>query len=190
MKLRIYKGAKYEEICNDCYSKFIANPETVGCRFHLYKPQLWTRGMPRTDTGLSRVIKEAAELGKLHEGVSDAALTPAELVVIRTHLLSSNQKEDLMFYTLILVMIKLFLRSDEALNPNWDDRWQKHKGLTDQSFDPDLTFVTPEGIVKQIGITVFGKKNVKPKLLMLYPDRVHISFCPVKHLLAYLYTIG
>lgn len=185
-----HKGAKYEEKCVDCYSLFQIDPQTPGCRFHLYSPRLWRRGMPSTDAEVTRVNREAAEETKCYVQTSNAALTPADLVILRTHLLSTNQLEDLMFYTIFLLMIKLFLRSDEVLNPKWCDSWGKQRGLTDKSFDADLNIVSEEGIVDQLGIYVFGKKDETPKLLTLYADKSHIEFCPIKHLPLYIYCSG
>lgn len=90
----------------------------------------WRKGDPRTHQGS----------GYRAEG--DSPLTPWELVQIRNSRVFTGKAEDLQFYVIVLLAVKLFLRSDEFLNLNESSIvWDVSSVNEDESYDGlDLQF--------------------------------------------------
>jgi len=76
--------------------------------------------------------------------VGSSAITPWELLDIRTNLLSTNSIHDLQSWVMILISIKLFLRSDELVH------------IRIQDFVSDLCFEAKDGSISMLGIKVKG----------------------------------
>ncbi|RHZ41230.1 hypothetical protein DYB31_003555, partial [Aphanomyces astaci] len=77
---------------------------------------------------------------------------------IRTHLLSSNSLDDFQLFTMVLVSIKLFLRSDELVQ------------LKGSDICYELTVVDTLGFVEAMAFVVQGKCDKAPVTLMLWSD--------------------
>jgi hypothetical protein len=107
----------------------------------------------------------------------DMALTPMELQDIRMRLLSTNKLEDLRLLTMILLSIKLFLRSDEIINMKIEDVVE------------DVTIVK-DSFIEALALRVQGKSDSSPVILSLWADDIIPEFCPVRHLLVYLHLSG
>lgn len=63
---------------------------------------------------MENAFKQSSKDGKLYVAEGACPLTPFEVLAIRNRLLSTNQIEDFQLWVLLLVSIKLFLRSGEA----------------------------------------------------------------------------
>ena len=83
----------------------------LGCSIHTGRPQLWRRVQKGSivQNTQKRSTKDAA--GYAEEG--DAALTPWEVMDIRSSLMSTNGLYELQLWTMTLLGIKLFLREYE-----------------------------------------------------------------------------
>ena len=80
---------------------------------------------------------------KDHEIIGATPITPFQLEKIRIRLLSSNDVVDLQLYVIILVSIKLFLRSGEATGDVVDPDTEEtiYTGLTMESIVPELSII-------------------------------------------------
>ncbi len=90
--------------------------------------------------------------------------------------MSSNNIEDFRLFVMVLLSIKLFLRSDEVV------KMKINHVVRDVS-------VVREGIVDCIAFKVKGKTDTKPVTLSLWADNEVHQLCPVR-LLAYLHITG
>jgi hypothetical protein len=78
---------------------------------------------------------------------------------------------------MIIVGVKLFQRGEETM------------GLTFENLDLGLS-VMRNGLVRGIAVTFQGKNDAVPVTLVLWADDTNPEFCPVLHLLVYLYLLG
>ena len=124
-----------------------------------------------------------------YEVDSAMPLTPFQLLTIRSALLASNRIEDLQFWVIILVSVKLFLRAGEATGDVTLESGETiPTGLRFESFEPSLT--TVEGSwVKSISVRIKGRTDTTSKIMTLWADDAFPEFCPVRHLLAYIFLI-
>lgn len=83
-----------------------------------------------------------------------------------------------MIYTMILIGCRLFQRADEVLS------------LQYSSLELGLSVMNIEGIVRGIAVTFQGKTDKVPVTLILWADDSNPEFCPVRHLLVYIYLLG
>src|SRR5210317_1076056 len=89
------------------------------------------------------------------------------------HFLSKNTLENLMFWTLLIVSIKQFLRICEATT------------LRHDSLDMTLPSVSKKN-VKSLVTKVHGKSDSKEVYLCLWSDSECDEFCPVQALLIWI----
>ncbi|RHY40108.1 hypothetical protein DYB30_008734 [Aphanomyces astaci] len=97
---------------------------------------------------------------------------------IRTHLLSSNSLDDFQLFTMVLVSIKLFLRSDELVQ------------LKGSDICYELTVVDTLGFVEAMAFVVQGKCDKAPVTLMLWSDETLPVLCPIRHLFVLIGAFG
>ena len=76
---------------------------------------------------------------------------------------------------MLLITICLFLRGDEVVKIKIED------------FNPEISIVDENGIVISLAVTVFGKSDRNPVTLVMWANDEIPAFCPVKHLLVYLF---
>jgi hypothetical protein len=141
---------------------------------------------------MENVKKQSLRDGERYRADGDSPLTPSEFLTLRTRLLSSHKIEDFQFWVLLLLSVKLFLRSSEATGDNYDHS-QPHlpktpTGLTIKSIDTSLS-VVEDGIIKSLAIVVKGKTDRKECTLMIWRDEARPLLCPIIHLQVYIYLI-
>ena len=107
----------------------------------------------------------------------NAALCPSEVRKLRRVLVGSGNQDHFKLYTMILLGIKLFLRSDELLC------------LTVEQFCTKMAQVDPEG-VRSLAAWIQGKSDNAPILLNIYSDPADYEFDLVHHLLVYIKTFN
>lgn len=77
-----------------------------------------------------------------------------------------------------LIGIRLFLREEELAD------------LQVSLFQKDLCIISEKGVVEGLAVVVHGKSDVVPVTLMLWSDYENPAFCPVLHLLAFIFLSG
>ena len=164
----------FEDQCEGCRAKVKRHH---GCDIHPGHPQVWRKGNPcktaLVKDVMARSRKDAA--GYVAEG--NCALLPTEVMDMRNALLYSNDVEDFRLFVMVLLSIKLFLRSDEVVKMNMKDViW-------------DVSIVR-NGIVDCIAFKIKGKSDKKPVTLSLWADNDVPQLCPIRHLLAYVHVTG
>ena len=116
------------------------------------------------------------ELKSDHISQGNVQLTPEEVRLLRTDLLSAGNfsTENLKIYTMIIVGISAFLRSDELLNLKVED------------VSTELCGITPTKGVQSIVIKVKGKTDKRTQYLTLWANDEFPELCRVKHLLLHI----
>jgi hypothetical protein len=104
-------------------------------------------------------------------------LTPSQVRVLRSLLLSSGDINDMKTYVMIILGIKLFLRANELIKLKLD------------MFGLDYQIVSTDN-VRALSVTIQGKTDPVPVTLMIFSDDECPEFCPVRHLLAYVERAG
>jgi hypothetical protein len=104
-------------------------------------------------------------------------LLPKHVRAIRRELLKTNELANLQLYTILIVSISCFLQFDDF------------NTLTVASLIEGLHVVKVTGTVA-LCVKVQGKCDPKPVHLYLWSDETCPEFCPVRHLLLYLYLTG
>ena len=102
-------------------------------------------------------------------------ILPNELLEIRRLLLSTGKAKDLQLYCIMIISIKLFLRHDEFHSIQLFD---VQDGMSD---------VDEHGQLNQMVIRIKGKTDKVTRHLVLWADNVEPRFCPIRHLLLYVY---
>ena len=146
---------QYYERCENCWELGF---DSIGCIHHLYQPQLWRKGDPTQSRLVQMAHKRSSKDGEGYQEGGDTALTPMELLRIRRCLVSTGDIKDYQLWVLILISIRLFLRSAEATGDQTDmiNGETIPTGLTGDSFVQDLFVVSSEGIVDALAIKVKG----------------------------------
>jgi hypothetical protein len=152
----------YEKQCQQCREMPVLRD---GCDIHIGKPQIWRRGNPCLTSEVKNAMKQSRLDSSGYIAQGDMALTPMELQNVRMRLLSTNKLEDLRLYTMILLSIKLFLRSDEVINLKLED------------IVKDVCIVKDGGIVEALAFRVQGKSDNVPVILSLWADDSIPEFC-------------
>ena len=168
------QGDQYKDVCADCLEEWKGNRASNGCEFHPGQFLFKRRGNPTTCQLFTNAYKEALKCLKENEIVGAYQLLPKELRDIRTLLLSTNKLSDLQLYTAILVSIHLFLRHDE-----FADLEMRH-------VKPNLCQIK-NGMVSRLAIQICGKSDNVWRTMFLHRCDDVPEFCPVRHLLVYLY---
>lgn len=153
---------QYQEKCTECIELENRGDGHMGCRIHRGAPCIWRKGCPVKSGTVTNAVARSAKDGEEYVPQGDSPLTPTELIQVRATLLSSNSIVDYQFFVLVLLSIKLFLRSGEATGDEkavGGDAVASSTGLTIASIDPSLCCVE-NGILKSVAVVVKGKLNV------------------------------
>ncbi|KAF0712480.1 hypothetical protein As57867_004805, partial [Aphanomyces stellatus] len=173
---RGHRGTFFDK-CTGCCS-LSKRTNYKGCQLHRGKPMLWRIGNPKQTELIENVMKESLRQGADYVVEGDSPLTPWELITIRNHLLSTNGFNDYQLFVMVLLSVKLFLRSDEVVRIRLSD------------FSKDLAIISDGGVVEALAVSVKGKTDVKPVTLMLWSDDVLPQLCPIRHLLILIKASG
>jgi hypothetical protein len=110
------RGMPYVEPCSECIRLFRAERVVHGCHCHLGRPQIWRRGNSRLANSVSNRLKKLYKYDLAEYQVKgDTYLLPGDLLSIRNRLLNSNRYKDIQLWTMMLMGVNLFLRSDEVI---------------------------------------------------------------------------
>ena len=177
----LHRSAKrreqYQEACQQCLQQ-TGDDKWKGCSLHPGKPRLLRQGNTVEDPDFSdwykRVHKQVT-LGHISRG--NAQLYPSEVRRICEYCLASNDITGLQLVVLILMGIKMYLRSKELLD------------LSDKNVVEELFLVKKNGVCA-LAFKVNGKSDQEWIHMYLRVDKSHPHFCPVWHLLVYLDAIG
>ena len=148
-----------------------------GCTIHPGDPRIWRKGNPCLTSLVKDIMARSRKDAADYVSQGDSALTPMEVVTLRNVLLSSNNIDDFRLFVIILLCIKLFLRSNEVVSMSFSH------------IVSDLSVVRT-GVVECIAFKVKGKTDKRPVTLSLWADNEVPSLCPIRHLLAYVHLTG
>jgi hypothetical protein len=133
------QSGQYSESCDDCIA---LDQVENGCRFHRGSPHLWRTGNPGLHLFISNHVRMNNIAGKSHITKGDTPLTPWELRDIRQSLLCQNKLVGLMNWVIILLAVKLFLRSEEVC------------GIRIEDFKLELTTFSGDGRVTGLCVDI------------------------------------
>jgi hypothetical protein len=171
-------GGDYSEACKDCLSgkEQAENVQAFfGCEIHHPNRKLFRHGDPMTDTKLIDYMKQIFSEKSAYVERGDSPLTPNELLQVRDRLCSSNSLWDFQLYTMIILGVKLFLRSDELCS------------LTIEQFSEELAIVKGDyEFLEGIAVVIHGKSDKSPVTLQVWADHECPFFCPIRHLLFWI----
>ena len=117
------------------------------------------------------------------------ALTPSELIQLRSRLISSNRIEDLQLWVILLVSLKLFLQPGEATGDTIISGIVTPTGIQSDNYDPSLTAIR-HGEPIFIGFNIQDTTIQKSRTMTMWFDKKVKEFCPVSHLLGYVYLLN
>ena len=165
----------YESKCSLCLLALKQNGIISGCNEgHFGHPCFLNRGniTNSSDFKIQMGILEKYII-ESNQSRSTVALFPSQLRQIKSHLLNSNNLDDLMLWTLLIVCIKQFLRICEGIS------------LTTESFVTDLA-TKLNYKVNSLTTRIRGKTDVNEVYLQLWDDEECPEFSPVIALLIYI----
>lgn len=170
---------KYIELCDDCRNLGIkAVCKGQGCSKHPSKSQYWRRGNCTTTKKFKDAVSEMEDYCENHyEARSTYAFLPGQLRDIREYLLATNNKHNMMIWTMICVGVKLFLRIDELIL------------MTVEDFKTDYFVVTKDN-VEGLCVKIQGKKETTALPFMMWDDKDCPDFSPTKAILAWIAYSG
>ena len=106
------EDSPFIDSCEVCKSKVAEN---LPCTSHGTNYQLLPKGNPWKSVVCKNAHRESTRAGSCWIVTGAEPLLPSELIMLRTRLLATGKKEDLQLWTMILLSVKLFLRSDEVV---------------------------------------------------------------------------
>jgi hypothetical protein len=149
-----------------------------GCPRHPGTPHYWCKGMPTSTPDFGNNCSMLKEYVKIHYDARHTfAFYPGELRDLRLYLLSTNNKYKLMIWTIMLVGIKGFLRTDEVLNLKVEDLPQEYFAVTQNN-------------VEGLCMTVQGKTDQEKQYLAIWDDKECTDLSPSRALLIWLAVTG
>jgi hypothetical protein len=167
---------QYKDSCPNCLA-LPAEDQHKGCRTHSGNARLLRQGNP-IDSGLFDDEKQNFKTHfKNYKPRGCSHLLPSYVRKMRDALLSSNGLVDFQTYCIILIGIKVFLRQDEFGDIEIED------------FEPTLFIVKDEAIIGLV-VKVQGMADDEVVRLYVWLDDENPEFCPVRHLLVYVYLAG
>ena len=164
----------YKAACPRCVAARSVNQLSNGCSIHAGQFLFKRRGNATDSQQYKNAYKEALKRLADHEVVGAYQMLPWELRDIRQKLLSTNHLKDLQVYCGLIISIHLFLRHDEYARMR-------------------MTHIVPSlcqmknGVPSRIAIKVKGKTDSRSKIMFMYRCDDVPEFCPIRHLLAYVY---
>jgi hypothetical protein len=184
-ELNTKKDERCEEIPID-FSQGFRN--LCACADHLNNALLKPRGNPLEYIDVKKEYDCLhLTLLKNHEKKGNFQLTPKQIRMMRASLLNSRKggpigsMKNQQLYVMILLGIKLFLRGREVCNIMLLDFPKDHFAVSTEPGEESVLFLT---------LQVMGKDSNQYTILRIYRDDDHPEFCPVRHLLAYIYAAG
>jgi hypothetical protein len=173
-------------VCVRLTNEYKCTARHTPCDLHSSGALLVKQGNVMFDSDVMKHFKAMrARLNSTHKEKGNIQLTPSEVRKLRTILLATSSHpnrtvalEGLKSYTMILLGIKQFLRSDELLEIQVDD------------FTSDLQIIRPEKGVEALVMKVCGKTDPVPLDLIIWADDEYPEFCPIRHLLLYVKLSG
>ena len=102
----------FEEQCEACRSQ---KKRYHDCQIHPGQPQIWRKGNPCKTTLVKDIMAHSRKDAAGYVAEGNCALLPTEIMDMRNVLMSSNNIEDFRLFVMVLLSIKLFLRSDEVV---------------------------------------------------------------------------
>lgn len=169
--------ASYYDVCDACMELPQAE-RFKGCARHSCRPRLVRAGNPTKNESFKNAKTTIERDRSAYEENGTTPLIPTEVRDIRNYLISSNTIAGLQMYVILIVAIKLFLRFDEFSTLDIVD-----------SFITELHVVSATAIAA-LCVQVQGKCDRKPVQLLLWADDEMPEFCPIRHLLIYVFLIG
>lgn len=174
---QIYEQAgEYKDVCLDC--KLLPTENSFkGCTAHSGFPRLRRQGNPVESETWRNYAKKNTKAGAEYQRHGCEQLLPSDIRRLRNYLIASNTVEGLKLYLIIIIAVKLFLRSDEFGNIEFSD------------IVAGMTVVTASG-VEALVFRVKGKSDPIPVELFLWEDEDYPEFCGLRHLWVYLFLTG
>ncbi len=176
------QNSPYEEPCKYCVKIYEELGEKTGCDHHR-DGMLFRRGDPTKHQDVINEMKKVDKSCATYKSNGDCPITPWDLMKIRSVLMSTGSLQDLQMYVMILIGIRLFLRSAELV----DLKISMVDGSKKNLLNWKTSVFTPEGELTGLTFDIMGKKDPKPVSLVLWRDEVVPEFCPLRHLLAYIF---
>ena len=170
----------YHDICSNCVALRDSNGDDAkGCmEGHYGNPAYLPRGNITKATKFKTCVKTLESYIDLNYlARSTIAYLPSELREIRDHCISQNDKNDLMFWTILIVSTKLFLRIEEALSLKVED------------FLMELASTTKYRVTSLM-CKVKGKRDTNDVHLKLWDDETCPEFSAVRVLLIWMTISG
>lgn len=173
---------RYKDACNRCIAINMDKTHNfTGCHDHtngaLLRPKGNAMKSPIATEAYDRYFQK---LSSEWEVTGNVQLLPDEIRKLQQHLCSDKDIRNLQVYTMILILIKCFLREDEVISIKLDH------------FDKDFCMVNNGYRVESLCLKVRGKseRERNPVYLLLYRDDEFPEMCPVRHLLVYMACMG
>jgi hypothetical protein len=148
----------------------------LACPQHAGRPCLLESGCPVNSVPFTDECKLASIRMMEHIPVGALCLLPGDIRDLRRALLGSDL-QSYQVYVMILLGVKLFLRSSELLS------------LRMEQFEQKLYIVNEEE-VRAVALYIQGKSDRQKKYLYIWADECCPEFCPLRHLLVYLSLTG
>lgn len=162
--------------CEACVDARNADLHSTGCFHHAGQYLFFRRGDPTKSmimkNVVNNIVKNVLRVNHVVQGAYQ--LLPREVRRIRSALLSRNNIYDFQLFTVILVAIHLFLRSEEVAT------------LDTARILPNLCQFHGN-VLRILYIQVKGKSDGKWVTLKLHRKDDCPDLCPVRHLLVYIY---
>ena len=173
----------YQDHCDACIGAYAADAYCQGCERHVGQGEgglhLRRVGQPTHADEYLACMDNLNDITYKERGCSP--LAPWQLRELRKYWLNNSQDEDLsglMYYTMVLISCKLFLRSDEAL------------GIDKEDFVIDGFKIRQDGRIDAVCLRILGKTDSEWHYYRLWSDHECPDMCPVRHLLLYIYLLG
>jgi hypothetical protein len=170
----------YQEPCTDCVSlnSGKSDGQFKSCRKHANAPLLTLCGdSTRANTYQDQYKQTRGYLLNSHVVKGNLQLQPVQVRTIRSALIAKNDIHAFQMWVMLIIGIRLMLRSDELL------------GLTVEDFLLDHAQIQPTRL-GSVGVEVQGKTDAIKKLLLLWRDDDYPDLCPLRPLLVYLHWTG
>jgi hypothetical protein len=150
----------------------------VGCASHPGEPHYWPRGnVTKNETFKERFDSMMDFVERTYEVWSSMSFLPNQLHIIHDSLIHQNDKFKLMYWTIMIVGIKLFGRVKEVLNLKVED------------LDQGMFVVTEEDVEALVAV-MNGKCDDKDVWLVLWDDKDCTDFSLTRALMIWLAMSG
>lgn len=161
--------------CAACIAAHEKKEENATCAVHSGSfPRRFRGGNPTKNHVFTNTVAKCMKDGAMYVERGDSQLLPSDLRALRTHLLSTNDLDNLQMWVVVLLGCKLFLRSDEILTVTFEDVI-------------DELIVRVDEHVHSITFRIMGKADNKPVHMVAHSDDEYPDLCPVRALLVYVH---